>query len=189
MNNVILLDFDGPLFSSRAIRFLPKNHALHPSVKDYCATLESQLWAQATSYIWMDPIAVAILNKVYQDYPYEIVVSSSWAEFSSRDELRRLFDMNGIEAEFHDDWVTPRERTSFRITEVSQWIRTHPLANYVCIDDPQSGDYLVDEKSLLHHSIEPERVIIVDPEIGIESHHYDKIVELFDRTYDETNNI
>jgi cellulose biosynthesis protein BcsQ len=92
-----------------------------------------------------------------------------------------LFDINEIEAPFHNDWTTPKKKGSCRIDEVSSWIKNNLDYEYIIIDDPWSGGQLVDESAVISAGIDPTAVVLVDPTIGLELKHYQQMLDVFSR--------
>jgi hypothetical protein len=142
---IIFLDFDGPLFSARA-ELLPENDIKYSKTPELKNILHPFI-----SYWKMDPIAVAILNNVVDIVNAEIVISSSWRELHTKDEIQALFDVNGLSGPIHEDWCTPigskydPNAMSYIVTyknraeEIQGWINKHPeVTQWVAVDDDES---------------------------------------------------
>lgn len=186
MQNVIFLDFDGPLFPDRIIRFHPDNKHPYPGK----LKVNSPLVAGNLTYWRMDPVSVGILNNLYAIHPFEIVVSSSWNRFCELDFIEELFHINGIDIPFHQDWCPSRIGVrAARLREIQCWLEDHPeVLNSIIIDDPWSGP-CVDAFEQQYDSypediknrIPKENIIIVDPTLGLDiSHHY-KMIKIVER--------
>lgn len=159
--NILFLDFDGPLFSNRAIVTIPENSK--PS------TIPVGLQNNSIISYWkMDPLAVQMLNTLYDYHPFTTVISSMWGNFLSKEEVLCLFFQNGLNLHLHENWVTPRKTNSDRANEISWWIDRNPHKDYIILDDPASGGYLSSAEALIEFNIKPERVFLVDTDNGID---------------------
>ena len=105
-------------------------------------------------YWKMDPVAVELLNSIYDITQCECVISSSWREICSKNDIQALFDLNGLRLPFHDDWETPRVLLSHhRGEEILSWVEDHPeVTKWIAVDDdkliakfPKSHKCLVTE--------------------------------------------
>ena len=114
-DKIIFLDIDGPMIPLRAY-FLPNQTKPIVSV--------------------FDPCAVSLLNKLIDDSKAKLVISSTWAT-QGMDRIREVLSDNGIDPTLlHNDWVTPRKLSSWRMNEISWWLRDHPeVVDYVAIED------------------------------------------------------
>ena len=145
---ILFLDLDGPFFSSRAMVF-PENQdeSLFPS------SLPETIKTMA-GYWKMDPVAVAMINKVVEITNAEIVVSSSWREVCSKEDIEVLFSLNRLFVNFHKDWKTQSFMTMHRSREIHDWIEDHPeVTKWVAIDDDSTMKNIKEEHRL-HVSFE-----------------------------------
>ena len=169
--NILFLDFDGPLFSDRCNVF-EENRSSTPNPPE----LQLHDWI---TYWKMDPVAVAMINRLQTIGNFLTVVSSSWREFIDKDGAERLFLANGLNLPLHDDWRTykgtPKDQGMYysgyysycdRLDEIVAWIKIHEPKNYLILDDPSSGGSLM-EKNLNGSGIEEHCVVLVDPREGI----------------------
>jgi hypothetical protein len=157
---IIFLDFDGPLFSTRAMLF-PENK-LHAKMPEHLKDVLHPF----ISYWRMDPIAVTMLNQAIEITNAEVVISSTWRELHTKEEILALFDVNGLKVVLHDHWCTPRNTESgshltkyhphrSRFEEIQDWLNEHPeIVKWVSIDDdtsikqfPQKHRVLVDDNN------------------------------------------
>lgn len=171
--NVLFLDFDGPLFPDRMISFHPDN------IRPYPGDIPMTEWV---SYWKMDELTVYMLNLAQERHQFKTVISSSWKRFTTLEQIKDLFKVNGLILDIHDDYSTPdlgRLRTIYshysymdsRSAEIIAWLKDHPdVGDYIIIDDPSSGASL-DEKSVLR----PDRIIMIDPDVGLRSEDYKRI--------------
>jgi hypothetical protein len=115
VSKIIFLDIDGPMIPVRAY-FLAKPDS---------GTLST-----------FDPLASVMLNKLLEISGAKLVISSIKAS-SGYDEMVKLLEDNGISpSHMHEDWVTPRRMSSYRIHEICWWLEKHPeVTHYVAIDD------------------------------------------------------
>lgn len=143
---ILFIDFDGPLFSSRAM-MLPENQINSVKPDD----LPEQIDRMA-GYWRMDPCAVAMLNKIIEITNAVVVISSSWKGIVDKDGIEKLFELNGLNATIHEDWYTPM--VSFqhrRAEEILAWIEDHPeVDKWIAIDDDKSiGRFPPNHKALV----------------------------------------
>ena len=178
---VIFVDIDGPLLSDRIAKFHPENNWQSDSVKLYIAAYCKGTFAETcVSQIHFDPVAIGMLNKLYEEFPYEIVISSSWYHVCTEEQIRVLFqDINKIRAPFHEQWATPRKMSSYRINELSWWLKDNPGYSYIILDDPSSFHHCMDKRACIEQGLDPDAMIIVDPFIGLEYHQFDQMRKIF----------
>jgi cellulose biosynthesis protein BcsQ len=178
---VVFVDIDGPMVSDRTIRFDPKNKSNHPTVQDFIAKHcdEGDFAARVITYIHFDTVAVGMMNELYDQYPYEMVLSSSWFHIINEKQTRALFEYNGIKAPWHKRWNTPRRFNSTRGEEISWWLKENSSYDYIVLDDPSSFPDSSDPNVLRQFDIDPDYCIIVDPFIGLEYHHFDQMKNIF----------
>lgn len=186
LDKILFLDFDGPLFSDRVILHHKDNESLkNPTMLDFFNTLNKNgdtFAATCLSYWKMDDCAVNILNKLMQISPFKTVISSSWRELCSLESIQYLFELNGLNLDIHDDWMTETNHINNhwgveghdRLIQIKRWIELHKdeICDYVILDDVLSGGSLINESKLKSLQINPERVIIVDHNIGLEHEHW-----------------
>ena len=68
---VVFMDFDGPLFSSRAL-MLPQNN-------EYAEYFLNELNLNPlVSYWYADPVAVSMLNQLMKVRSFKMVISNNW---------------------------------------------------------------------------------------------------------------
>ncbi len=107
---IIFLDFDGVLINQAALRTRRLDPQRRPAA---------------------DPIAVAALNRIVQATGAEIVVTSTWREEYSPEELRELltrWDVTGAVV-----GQTPLAGT--RGEEIQAWLEAHAVERFVILDD------------------------------------------------------
>jgi hypothetical protein len=163
---VLFLDFDGPLFSDRVIKFDPDN------IKPYPGNVEMSEWV---GYWKMDPLSVHVLNKMRDVHPFKTVVSSSWKRFVNKEQIVDLFRVNNLILDLHDDYSTPDLSNRYgpyssgysgdtRSREIEAWLRDcgRDVDDYLIIDDPMSGASL----DVNNHSLNKDNIIMVDGDVG-----------------------
>ena len=183
---VLFLDFDGPLFSDRVIKFHPENKYTNDILRKFtnrCNDNGDTFGAKTTSYWKMDEVAVGMLNNLMDLNNFRVVVSSTWRHLYSRESIEYLFLLNDLRVVLHDDWCTRlREdcgmyapQSSYyrhnRRTEIEEYINRHDITDYAILDDPSSGMDLTEHKA-------QERVVLVNPFIGMELEHYQQLKDL-----------
>ncbi len=179
---VLFLDFDGPLFPDRYIKYDPDNRRPYPGAAKM---------PQIVDYWKMDPMSVQMLNFLHDLYPFTTVVSSSWKRFCDRKQVEDLFAVNGLMLNLYDhdlEWSTPDWKTNYepgmyynhnyatgdkRSREIKMWIEAHDHPDYLILDDPWSGSSLDSDLE-----IDNNRVIMVDPDVGISSIDYQRMLDV-----------
>ncbi len=173
MPGVIFLDFDGPIFPSKVFMY-PENNGENSLA--VCKQLNLHPYV---TYWKADPNSVVMLNKLYEAYPYDLVISSSWADpwLHDRDSIVSVLDINGLTYNLHKDWKTPRDVNSFRHEQISDWLKLHPeyKDKYIIIDDYSSGDQLHNLEVLKEYKLHKENVFLVDVDEGLSYKQYREI--------------
>jgi hypothetical protein len=90
---------------------------------------------------WLDEELVARLSRLVGSTGAKVVVSSSWRQRRTLDELRQIFAERGYVGELLD--VTPRharpldgDERPVRRAEIAEWLERHPeVGSYVILDD------------------------------------------------------
>ena len=76
------------------------------------------------------------------------VISSSWSNYLTRDDIQLVFEKTGLSfvgSHLHEDWTTPKISSLDRCAEISAWLADHPeVTNFVVLDDENSGHTLRD---------------------------------------------
>lgn len=113
-----------------------------------------------------DPVAIAFLNRLCDDFGAIVVVSSSWRKTNTRDDILAMLRQGGFTGEFHVDWATPVSDRGFRGDEVAAWIDAHPeVKRWIAIDD--------------NHDFHPgQQVVHTDTENGMLYEHYKRACAL-----------
>ncbi len=165
MPGVIFLDFDGPIFPSKVFLF-PENSG-EISVEK-CKTLELHPYV---TYWKADPVAIAMLNKFYEYYPYDLVISSSWADswLHEKKHIEGVLDENNLTYNLHKNWRTPREKYDTRHEQIAHWLRENPeyKDKYIILDDHSSGDLLFDEETISNLNLKKENIYLVNVHEGL----------------------
>lgn len=112
-----------------------------------------------------DASACKNLRTLHEEFVPEYVISSSWTLFLDRAQICEVLRRTGlefVEENLHHDWCTPREDSSYRLTEIDGWLDMHALGTplpYVILDDHMSG------QSIPGSHLE-ERAVLCDAWIG-----------------------
>lgn len=161
---VIFLDLDGPLFPSRSMFFPENKHNLNLFPPNLPETIRVMC-----GYWKMDPLAVLMLNKVIEITNTEFVISSSWREVCDKHDMEILFELNGLDVTFHQDWETPRTNFhTIRSHEIKSWLEDHPeVTKWVAVDDDESIKTLPKKNRVL-----------VSYDDGILMQHYRHMIEV-----------
>jgi hypothetical protein len=172
--NVIFLDFDGPLFSDRAIRIMNDPIPEH-----------LQFVTKLTNYWQADPIAIKMFNQLNNIHNFKYVISSAWAKMFNKPQLQSLLGSNQFEGIFHDDWTIWESDQSInrhqtRSVAIHKWLeRNQDTTDYIIIDDPNSG-----EDFFLNHGLRDDRLIIVDSQNGISGDDFTKMFDIVKQWHD-----
>ncbi len=173
MPGVIFLDFDGPIFPSK-IFIYPENNGVECS--EICKKLNLHPYV---NYWKADPNSIVMLNKLYEVYPYDLVISSSWADpwLHEKESIEAVLDINGLNYSLHQEWKTPRENIHYRHEQISSWLKKHSeyQDRYIIIDDHSSGDELSNLNTLSEHNIKQDNVFLVDIDDGLSYKQYKAI--------------
>lgn len=178
--NVLFLDFDGPLFPDRIIKFHPDNR------KNFPGSI-SMPPDDVFTYWRMDPMSVLFMNTLVDLHPFKTVVSSSWKRFLNKEQIVELFKVNDLVLELHEDHSTPDFNRSFssygttytmdtRAQEIEAWLKNHEeVSDYMILDDMGSGASLDDHRK---HCLAEDRILMVDQEFGISTFNQNKMLDI-----------
>lgn len=193
MENVLILDFDGPLWPDRVIKHHPlnRNPVETERIQRLMVANGDSFGAAALTYWKMDETAVGMLNQIMEIQPFYTVVSSSWRDFCSKETILMLFEENGLNLQLHEHWMTPLidrgmyggyygAKDQDRLLEISRWVANHKdtLGEFAILDDPGSGGVLMDDNHVRHAGIDPARVVLVDYTIGMELEHFRQLRDI-----------
>ena len=183
--NILFLDFDGPLWPDRVIKHHPDNRNMnHPARLDLIEMMNDNgdTFGAATITYWrMDETAVGMLNQIMEIQPFVTVISSSWKEFCSRDTIEYIMDINGLELELHQHWAADYRgmcsKGENRGLAISKWLSDHrdEVGSYAVLDDPGSGGDLIDDSFVRHIGLQSENVVLVNYMIGMELEHFTQL--------------
>ena len=156
MRPVVVLDLDDVL----AI------HQEHNSFKVLAAFKAAALDDVPTLWKYLfDSSACKNLLTLHDEFAPEYVISSSWTSFLDRTQICEVLRRTGltfVADNMHQDWCTPREDGSFRLTEIDGWLDRHALGAplpHVILDDHISG------QSIPGSHLE-ERAVLCDAWVG-----------------------
>lgn len=161
LNKYIFLDFDGVLNSYRS-------DVIHHGLQD---NPEKQIFMWDYTNPKWDPIAVGLLLRLVMETDAKIVVSSSWRQRNTLDQIHVAFwtyfwDTNGTIID-----VTPSLPNKCRGHEIDAWLeKKHPSPvaqednyNYVILDDAANIDFLLGQP-----------LVQTDPSVGLS---YDNLTD------------
>lgn len=115
--------------------------------------VRNMLWAYAHgghSRDW-DEIVLARarehIQALHEEFCPEYVITSSWVNDLSKDNISRAFELTGLDFvtnNLHVRWTTERSEGSYRLTEIDDWLETmrqdgDDVRSFVIIDDRRSG--------------------------------------------------
>lgn len=156
--HIVFLDFDGPLFPEKILLLAENND-------DNSMLSELNLHPMAT-YWKMEPCIIAMLNQLYELRPYFIVVSSSWANLHSKEQIETLLATNGLTVPLHEDWKIELEKIT-KPESISNWLNSHKIADYMIIDDEESGEDFTELKTIDKYKLNKSKVMLLSPEDGV----------------------
>lgn len=117
---IIFLDIDGVLNS-----------------KQFLETLEYiDPFAYADSSKWIDPKAVARVNRIIQETGARVVISSAWRETIKKNRLQKILSRYGLQAVIYG--LTPQIPDAVRGLEIDRWLIKHEsekIDSFVILDD------------------------------------------------------
>ena len=76
--------------------------------------------------------SILIFNQLCEEYDLKVIISSTWREKHTKEELQKIFEEQGITSEIYD--YTPVRGTD-RGLEIKEWLEKNPVDNWVIIDD------------------------------------------------------
>lgn len=77
--------------------------------------------------------SIQIYNQLCEEYDLKPVISSTWRETHTKEELQQIFYSQGITAEIYD--FTPVIEGADRGLEIKAWLESNKVDNWVIIDD------------------------------------------------------
>ncbi len=109
----------------------------------------------------LDPVALGLLRKLCFETGAQVVVSSSWRERHTREELEAMLEMPVL-------GVTPVLDGEGRSEEVNAWLRAHGnVERYAIVDDEPQFD-----------AVHQKRLVLTDFEDGLLWQHYRQLMAL-----------
>lgn len=159
--HIMFLDFDGPLFSGRAL-MLPENNEYAKKM------LDDLKMNPLVSYWYADPVAIAMLIELYRYKSFKLVISNNWAnpELHTKEQIINLLKKNGLGIPLHDNWRISLDKGE-RIEQIKEWLENNDYSDYIIIDDHESGESLSDHKLLMKTNINKEKIVLVNFDDGI----------------------
>jgi hypothetical protein len=134
MRPVVFLDMDDVLCLNQE----------HNSVQMMTCFRESRLdWPE----LWcglVDAGAAANLHSLHKEFAPLYVVSTSWATYLNRAQMCDVFHRTQLQfviENLHQEWVTPRARSSSRRDEIDWWLEEFRTGAqpFIVLDDTASG--------------------------------------------------
>jgi hypothetical protein len=176
MAGALFLDFDGPVFPTKAFLF-PENN--RPLSLEVCSRLKLHPYVE---YWRADPIAIAMLNRLLTIYSYDLVISSSWADdwLHEKSQIEALLNENNLEYNLHRQWRTPRDKHDSREEQIADWLDKNPeyREKYIILDDVSSGAGLADKKGVAKLGLDKNNIFLVDIHEGLSYKDYQKIAAI-----------
>ena len=163
-DTIIFVDIDGPLLPFR-LHYHPQNIPIMTNPNKKYATGEDLF--RLKRELVFDPVMVHAINCWVEAADAEIVLSTAWAEQFTYEQMVEIFDRNGIRTDrIHDQWMTPRNPTWDRGSEISHWLFNNlgNVFNYLVLDD--------DISVLDAPGVKREKVLLIDLRDGL---RYDQL--------------
>lgn|GEM_PF-993273 len=96
----------------------------------------------------VDVDAAANLLRLHEEFAPAYVITSSWALHLDREQMSEVLartQLQFVVYNLHDEWQTPRARSSTRREEVEWWLEAHRDSGqpFIILDDTYSGDTLM----------------------------------------------
>lgn len=157
MRPVIFLDIDDVLAISREYT----SHQVMTALESRDLDARPELWA---GLICAE--ARANLGALHSEFWPQYVISSSWSNFLTREQMQLIFRRTGLDFvanNLHRRWTTPKGMGPSRTDEIESWIARHGQRRQpmLVLDDYDSGRSLR-ASSLDHKGI----VILCEPRVG-----------------------
>jgi len=139
MGPLVFLDFDDVL----AVHRFHTGFRVIEAFSQGIAGDVPELWANV-----FDGRARRNLQTLHDEYQPDYIISSSWASYLDREQIAEVLKRTGlqfVEAGLHEQWCTPRDNTSSRLSEIESWLTLYAPDNerpYIIIDDHLSGGTL-----------------------------------------------
>lgn len=153
MNRVVFLDYDGVVNTYREY-----DYGNGPELR----------YGWPSDNVVNNRRAVEILNELYQLYPFDIVVSSSWREESNYKEC--LYN-GGLNPEIKVIGATPTLQWRNRDQEIMKWVNDNDFkGSFVVFDDEP---YLFETSSL------KLPLVLVSPDYGLSRKSLKKAIRYF----------
>lgn len=146
-NKILFLDIDGPMIPTRAFYLKDQGKLMGFGVADT-----------------FDPIAVGMLNDVFEQTSCQLVISSTWRIKGLKICQELLTKNKVVYNAIHPDWETPRKMSSTRGEEIKMWLNKHKeVTKYAILDDEK---------------VDLPNLVRVSNEDGMQLRHHLKLIEL-----------
>lgn len=175
---VVFMDFDGPLFSSRAL-MLPQNN-------EYAEYFLNELNLNPLVWYWYaDPVAVSMLNQLMKVRSFKIVISNNWAnnELHKKEDIMGLLEKNNLTIPLHNAWKNDVKSDLSRPLQISKWLSKNQVDDYMIIDDNESGMDFKNYAILKEAKIPSEKVVLVNNQDGILMNDFEKMKRIMQGWY------
>lgn len=157
MRPIIFLDMDDVLAVSREYT----SYQVITTFKSHDLDGWPELWS---GLVFAE--ARANLAALHSEFWPQYVISSSWSNYLTHEQMQQVFRRTGLEFvanNMHKHWTTPKGTGSARVTEIENWIRKHGKQTrpMLVLDDHESG------WNLLGSSLDQKGfVVLCEPWIG-----------------------
>lgn len=134
MRPVVFLDMDDVLCLNRQYTSVQMIMCFQEGRMDW-----PELWADL-----VDAAAAANLRTLHEEFAPLYVVSTSWATYLNRAQMCDVFSRTQLQfviGNLHQEWVTPRARSSSRRDEIDWWLEEFCTGAqpFIVLDDTASG--------------------------------------------------
>ena len=167
---VVFLNFDGPLFPQRVYFSKENNDSSKKKIKEIGLNPLVNYWK-------MDQIAVDMLMELYKYCPFQLVITSAWADFGlhEKEQIEKLLIENNLDIPLHQNWRLSKEQYEGKIDQIKEWLENNEYKDYLILDHNESDADLMEYKELKKNNIDRFKVVLVNSMNGILYQDYFKI--------------
>lgn len=97
--------------------------------------LEKSIKRERDIIPFFDPVAVKEIQSILDKTKAKVVITDNWFWTHEFNITRYWCIKNGLNIDFHENYITPKKMSSERINEVQWWIENNPEDNILCILD------------------------------------------------------
>lgn len=148
--NILFLDVDGPLIPTRMTK------EKEPEMPQMLREINRRSSTEKFVYWKMDSTIVSFLNSLKEYYEFQVVLSSSWRKYLTKQECIHWFTCNQLKLYLylHNDWCTPDINLP-RDMQIKMWLDNHSreCKDFIVLDDEKSGVDILNSRYFKKHRI------------------------------------